>query len=189
METKRIQLNQTAYVDTYLLHQSKEYNVGKKRPLVIVCPGGGYAFTSDREAEVIALKFNSIGLNSVVLWYTTGDQVKNVPHNALMEAAQTVKIIREHAQEWLVDEDQIIVCGFSAGGHLALQLATRWHDAELAEALGVSSDLLKVNLAIAGYPLVYQEHAFPIDELGFAARLIETPLTATERFFGSKQPT
>lgn len=189
METKRIQLNQTAYVDTYLLHQSKEYNVGKKRPLVIVCPGGGYAFTSDREAEVIALKFNSIGLNSVVLWYTTGDQVKNVPHNALMEAAQTVKIIRAHAHEWLVDEEQIIVCGFSAGGHLALQLATRWHDAELAEVLGVSSDLLKVNLAIAGYPLVYQEHAFPIDELGFAARLIETPLTANERFFGSKQPT
>ncbi len=84
--------------NTYLLHQSKEYNVGKKRPLVIVCPGGGYAFTSDREAEVIALKFNSIGLNSVVLWYTTGDQVKNVPHNALMEAAQTVKTIRAHAQ-------------------------------------------------------------------------------------------
>ncbi|MFU1836345.1 alpha/beta hydrolase, partial [Enterococcus faecium] len=92
------------------------------------------------------MKFNSIGLNSVVLWYTTGDQVKNVPHNALMEAAQTVKTIRAQAQEWLVDEEQIIVCGFSAGGHLALQLATRWHDAELAEALGVSSDLLKVNL-------------------------------------------
>ena len=72
---------------------------------------------------------------------------------------------------------------FSAGGHLALQLATRWHD-ELAEALGVSSDLLKVNLAIAGYPLVYQEHAFPIDELGFAASLIEAPLTANERFLG-----
>ncbi|EAC9345530.1 alpha/beta hydrolase, partial [Listeria monocytogenes] len=49
METQRIQLNQTAYVATYLLHQSKEYNFGKKRPLVIVCPGGGYAFTSDRE--------------------------------------------------------------------------------------------------------------------------------------------
>ncbi len=54
--------------------------------------------------------------------------------------------------------------------------------------MGVSSDLLKVNLAIAGYPLVYQEHAFPIDELGFAASLIEAPLTANERFW-SKQPT
>ena len=80
---ERIKINETAYMDTYLLRNSNEYNVGKKRPLVIICPGGGYAFTSDREAEVIALKFNSIGLNSVVLWYTTGDKVKNIPENAL----------------------------------------------------------------------------------------------------------
>ena len=44
MINERIKINDTAYMDTYLLHNSKEYNVGKKRPLVIVCPGGGYAF-------------------------------------------------------------------------------------------------------------------------------------------------
>ena len=38
-----------------------------------VCPGGGYAFTSDREAEPIALKFNSIGMHAAVLWYTVYD--------------------------------------------------------------------------------------------------------------------
>ena len=43
MINERIKINDTAYMDTYLLHNSKEYNVGKKRPLVIVCPGGGYA--------------------------------------------------------------------------------------------------------------------------------------------------
>ena len=48
MNNERIKINETAYLDTYILHNSQEYNVGKKRPLVVVCPGGGYAFTSDK---------------------------------------------------------------------------------------------------------------------------------------------
>src|SRR5699024_12490143 len=94
---ERIKINETAYIETYLLRNSDEYNVGKKRPLVIFCPGGGYAFTSDREGEVVAVKFNSIGLNSVVLWYTTGDKVENIPHNALQETAGTHTYIRVRA--------------------------------------------------------------------------------------------
>ena len=124
MISEKIQLNKTAYLETYLLNNSQEYNVGKKRPFVLVIPGGGYAFTSDREAEPIALKFNSIGFNSGVLWYTVMDQVTNVPHNALIEGAMAIKYIREHGEEWLIDTDNIIVCGFSAGGHLTVQLAT-----------------------------------------------------------------
>lgn len=189
MHTEKIRLNDTAYFDTYLLHNSQEYNVGKKRPLVIVCPGGGYAFTSDREAEVIALKFNSIGLNSVVLWYTAYDQVKNIPENALTEAAQTVAYVRDHAQEWLIEEESIIVCGFSAGGHLALQMATHWNNPALSEKVQRPSQQLKVNLAILGYPMVYQEAIFPEAEIGFGAGIIEKPQTANERFFGTKQPT
>lgn len=188
MNHQRIKLNETAYFDTYLLHASNEYNVGKKRPLVIVCPGGGYAFTSDREAEPIALKFNSIGMHCVVLWYTVMDQVKNVPQNAWMECAMVVKQVREHAEEWLVEHDQIIVCGFSAGGHLALQTALRWQEKELAEKLHTTSDQLKINLAIAAYPSVQVDHAFEEEDFGFAASLIAQPNTANERYFGVQNP-
>ncbi|RGC52853.1 alpha/beta hydrolase [Absiella sp. AM29-15] len=189
MINERIKINDTAYMDTYLLHNSKEYNVGKKRPLVIVCPGGGYAFTSDREAEPIALKFNSIGMHAVVLWYTVYDQVKNVPKNALVEAAACVKYVREHSEEWLVDHDQIIICGFSAGGHLALSLAVKWSQSWLCEALHTTSEQLKVNLCILGYPATMVEKVFNEDDFGFASSLIKEPNTANERFFGVKRPT
>src|SRR5699024_7289464 len=189
MINKRISINENAYFDTYLLHNSSEYNVGKKRPLVIICPGGGYAFTSDREAEVIALKFNSIGLNSVVLWYTTGDKVKSIPENALHEVAWTVKYVREQSEDWLIDDNNISICGFSAGGHLALQMATRWNEKELADALGTTNDMLKIDLAILGYPMVYLKKPFPKNDYGFASKLIETPLTANERYFGTDEPT
>lgn len=48
---ERIQIHESAFFDTYLLHNLGEYNVGKKSPLVIISPGGGCAFTSDREAN------------------------------------------------------------------------------------------------------------------------------------------
>lgn len=189
MLTERIKINDTSFFDTYLLNNSKEYNMDKKRPLVVICPGGGYAFTSDREAEPVALKFNSIGIHSVILRYTTGDQILGIPENALQELAKTIVYIRKHAKEWFIDEDNIIVCGFSAGGHLALNMCVNWNNFELAKSLSVKIDELKVNLAILGYPATHMERSFDIDDLGFGAKLIQNPLTSNERFFGNRNPT
>ena len=56
MKCERIPLGaQGAYLDTYFLADSPELKAGACRPAVVVCPGGGYAYTSDREAEPIAL--------------------------------------------------------------------------------------------------------------------------------------
>lgn len=187
MNCQNIKLSPTASLDTYFLHNSEEYNVEKKRPVVLVLPGGGYAFTSDREAEPIALKFNSIGLHAAVLWYTVHDQVKDVPEHAFREAMKAILWIRRHGEEYLIDPDNVIVCGFSAGGHVCVQCAARWNDAEVAESLGCASEELKVNLAIAGYPAVRLEKA-PEDEMGFGADLCPHPNTVNERFFGLKNP-
>ena len=42
----------------------------KKRGAVLICPGGGYEYTSEREAEPIALKFNAEGYNAFVVYYS-----------------------------------------------------------------------------------------------------------------------
>lgn len=47
---------------------------------------------------------------------------------ALLELAKAVCLIRDHAKEWDVDSERVIVCGFSAGGHLACSLGTFWHE-------------------------------------------------------------
>lgn len=38
---------------------------------------------------------------------------------APMELAKSMVFVKNHAQEWNIDTDRIIVCGSSAGGHLA----------------------------------------------------------------------
>ena len=98
---------------TYIISHSPEMDYHKKRPAVIVCPGGGYVMTSDREAEPIALRFNSLGFQSFVLRYS----VNKLPFpGALLELSKAVSVVRENAAEWDIDPEKIIVCGFSAAG-------------------------------------------------------------------------
>ena len=43
---------------------------GQKRPVIVICPGGAYGMTSDREAEAIAVRFMGMGYHAVVLRYS-----------------------------------------------------------------------------------------------------------------------
>ena len=42
---------------TYFLDSSIEMRPDEKRPVILMCPGGGYEMTSDREAEPMAMQF------------------------------------------------------------------------------------------------------------------------------------
>ena len=53
---------------------SEELALGKTRPLILMCPGGGYQRTSDREAEPMALTFMAMGYHVAVLRYSCGEE-------------------------------------------------------------------------------------------------------------------
>ena len=63
-------LNNDSYLTTYCPDNYSEYSTGVKRKALIVIPGGGYAFCSDREAEVVALRFTGYDIASFVLKYS-----------------------------------------------------------------------------------------------------------------------
>ena len=125
--------------------------IGKKsRPAVIVCPGGGYEFVSDREADPIALRFAAFGIHAFVLRYS----VVNKPFpTALLEAASALAFVRKNAKQWDINPNKIFICGFSAGGHLAASLATLWDKDFVKNPLGFA-DEHKPNGAILGYPVI-----------------------------------
>ena len=60
----------TATFVGYCLDNSSEIDPNRKRPSVLVIPGGGYEMTSDREAEPIAMQFLAAGFNAFVLRYS-----------------------------------------------------------------------------------------------------------------------
>ena len=96
----------------------------RRRPLVLVFPGGAYAWRSDREAEPVALRLLSLGIQAAVVRYSVAPA--RYPA-ALEEAAESVAFARAHAEEWFCDPHKIAVLGFSAGGHAAAHIGLKWH--------------------------------------------------------------
>ena len=91
----------------------------QKHPCLLICPGGGYGMVSQREGEPIGFRFLTQGYNVFVLArYSIGERARNF--EPLCQLAATMAHVRAHADEWRIQKDKIAVCGFSAGGHLAL---------------------------------------------------------------------
>lgn len=138
---------------TYIQDDSAEIGI-HERPMIVVCPGGAYCMTSDREAEVIVFRMLAMGCNAALLRYSCAPSVFPT---ALTELASSVKLIREHAKEWHIDPDKIIVMGFSAGGHLAASFGMFWNRKFLADRLGIGHEeqkLLQPNGMILCYPVI-----------------------------------
>lgn len=136
---------------TYFLDSSSEMRPFEKRPVIIVCPGGGYSFTSDREAEPIAMKFVAMGYHAVVLRYSVDPE--RYP-TQLLQLGSLVKYLKEHAEEYHVDPDKIFVTGFSAGGHLAASYGVFWDKEDLWNQIGATKEELKPAGLILGYPVI-----------------------------------
>ncbi len=152
----------------YIIEDSPELLNGKPRPAILICPGGGYFTCTDREAEPIALRFAAMGYHTFVLRYSVyAEGGRDFPdlrcHLApkpvlqypapMLEIGKSIRLIRNHAGEWLIDTDRIALCGFSAGGHNAAMFAVKWHTPMIMKALGGTSDMYRPAALILGYPL------------------------------------
>lgn len=107
-----------ATLEGFLLDCEITLGQEKNRPAVLVCPGGGYVYCSPREAEPVALSYAARGFHAFVLRYSVSKDAAGF--TPLEEVDWAVGYIREHAAQWHIDPEKIAVCGFSAGGHLAL---------------------------------------------------------------------
>ncbi len=125
----------------------------RKRPLVLICPGGGYEHVSVREGEPVAFQFLAARCHAAVLWYDISKDGVEHPQE-LKELAWSVAYIRDHADQYAIDKDKIIVAGFSAGGHLAASLGCFWDKAWLAQEMQMKKERYQPNGMILAYPVI-----------------------------------
>lgn len=136
MKVFEVALNEQATLTCYVQDLSKEMVNMDLRRAMLIFPGGGYEFCSDREGEPIAVSYLNAGYNAFVLRY--GVKENAAWPKPLNDADMAMEYLVNNAEELHINKDQISVIGFSAGGHLAASLAT--------------SGKIRPNAVLLGYP-------------------------------------
>ena len=102
---------------------------------VVVAPGGGFSILAiEHEGRDVAKWLNQRGVTAFVLRYRCGLETGETPamsrqlsqKAAIEDGLLAVKTVRERAAEWKLDPRRIGVMGFSAGGYLAVGVATQY---------------------------------------------------------------
>ena len=120
---------------------------------IVVLPGGGYSRLSDvKEGSAVAQWLNGLGITAFVLKYRLGMRYQQP--NQLLDAARALRTLRARAKEWDLDEKRIGILGFSAGGHLAATLSTRFDEGKKDSPDFIERVSSRPDVQILIYPVI-----------------------------------
>lgn len=165
MKHQKIKLDYNGELETYIIDSQISHNVHKKRPAIIICPGGAYMIHAKKESEPVALNFMQKGYHCFVLKYAVvtnrGNSTEEINTDAkypiqVLQLMEAIHIVKKNAEHWFIDIDQIFIMGFSAGGHVCASLGVRWNDKTLINQLSFKpqGNELKPTGMILGYPML-----------------------------------
>lgn len=119
---------------------------GKKHPVAIICPGGGYRrVCSFIEGHPFAKALNKKGFHAIVVFYRVRE-LATFP-NPQDDLAMAIAEVQSHCSDWNLDMTGYSVWGSSAGGHLAASFGT--------ESMGYAKyQLPKPGSLVLVYPVV-----------------------------------
>lgn len=129
---------------------------------VMLIPGGGYErVVLDKEGYETGRWLAARGYTCFVLFYRMpGDGWAAGGDAPLQDAQRAIRLIRARAGAMTFSADRVAIMGFSAGGHLAANLTTRF-DVETYPAIDAADALpTKPNLSALIYPVITLDPAF-----------------------------
>ncbi len=123
---------------------------------VILAPGGGYVREYlDGEAFETARRLTGFGVTCFVLRYRLPGEGwaerSNVP---LQDAQRAMRLVRANAARFGLDPARVGFLGFSAGGHVACSLATRFAAPVYRPVDAADNADAKPNFVVTLYPVV-----------------------------------
>ncbi|MBP2859034.1 alpha/beta hydrolase [Dickeya oryzae] len=95
---------------------------------LLITPGGSYQrVVLDKEGSDLAPYFTQQGYTLFVMTYRMpADGHQEGADAPLADAQRAIRTLRTHAAQWRINPHHIGVMGFSAGGHVAASLGTRF---------------------------------------------------------------
>ncbi|WP_368564352.1 alpha/beta hydrolase [Pseudoxanthomonas sp. UTMC 1351] len=130
---------------------------------LLVTPGGSYErIVLDKEGTVLVPPFvDEGGVTLFVLRYRLPDPAHAEGANApLADAQRAMRLLRTRAAEWGIDPTRIGVMGFSAGGHVAASLGTRFDESVYTPVDAYDRNSARPDFMALVYPVIDMgEHA------------------------------
>jgi len=123
---------------------------------MIIAPGGGYSRQMlDFEGMDVARRFNAAGVTCFVLRYRLpGEGWANRSDVPLQDAQRAMRLVRANAGKYGVDPNRIGFMGFSAGGHVACSIATRFAAKVYAPLDAADTADARPSFSVPMYPVV-----------------------------------
>lgn len=148
-------------VTAYWLDQISDFDTPVAYPVMIICPGGGFTYHSGREEFPIAARFAAEGMHTVVVNYQLEKSGRTVYPAALQQLGRTIAWVNEQAQAHHVDQQRIILAGFSAGGHVVALYNGVATDVKLRAQYQLDQYAGSHAAVILGYPVIDLTAGFP----------------------------
>ena len=123
-----------------VLHVLPSYRNNQMDGAVIICPGGGYSYLEKwREGYWWFPFFYLQGYTPAMLEYRMPNHDYKSP---MVDGTEAIQMMREHANEWHFDANNVGIMGSSAGGHLASTMMV------------IDNDLVRPDFGILFYPVI-----------------------------------
>lgn len=119
-------------------------------PALIHVPGGGFMFCSESDTTAIASRCmgKGIGVTCTYLYPVARDY--RFPQ-VVINLMKAIKILRDHANEWGINPNQIVISGNSAGAFICMTTGNLWNRSDIMEAAGCTGEEGKPNAMILGF--------------------------------------
>jgi acetyl esterase/lipase len=129
---------------------------------VLICPGGGYQkVVIDKEGFEVGKWLNTLGITAFILKYRLPGEGHERRHLVpLQDAQRAIRIIKNNAVKWNIDPMKTGVMGFSAGGHLASTVSTKYSLQSYEPVDGIDGNDARVAFQILAYPVITMNEAF-----------------------------
>lgn len=185
-------INQTLTADSpaYLRGYLRQEAPQRAYPAIIIVPGGSYTHIPEQQAEDLALAWSARGYQAFFLRYSFVGEKQPLLPTPVIELAKSVATLRQHAADWHIDPAEIVVAGFSVGGHITALFNDLWSDEAFNRLAGTSPEQIHPQAVILGYPVITPTAGFPTDTATLAQWTSDpASIAADQRVSAQNAPT